>query len=124
MEAPLTHLSRPVSMRRAALTPTCSAAAQGATGCRRTLWQQTLEQRRLLRGMDPGLHHVAVRRQPLLDALYRIAGSLDVELHLVHLLLGQPDALHQGVGGRVGVVEALVDDAGDPRGWVRLPRAP
>src|SRR5215217_6304326 len=74
----------------------------------------------VLRGVDPGLHGVAVVLvlQPGPRCL-RIILRVDV-LYLVDLILGKRQRLHEGVGYGVIVREVLVDDRRDRRPIVQV----
>src|ERR671914_352806 len=73
----------------------------------------------LLRGVDRGLHHVAVVHEPRLDALDLTLFGLSV-LQRDELLIVEPEILDKRVGHRLIIGEILVDYGGDLRGLVEV----
>src|SRR5215208_1517303 len=75
----------------------------------------------LLRGVDRGLHHVAVVLEPRLDAL---GGVIIRRGYLVlqrdELLIAEPEIVDKRVGHRLIIGEILVDYGGDLRGLVEI----
>src|ERR671913_1670907 len=75
----------------------------------------------LLRGVDRGLHHVAVVLEPRLDAL---GGVIIRRGYLVlqrdELLIAEPEIVDKRVGHRIIVREILIDYRGDLRGLVEV----
>src|SRR5215210_8148301 len=67
----------------------------------------------LLCGLDPGLDDAAIVLEPGLDARLWISGLVDVDLHLVDLLLVERDGFDEFVGCGIVLGEVLVDYGGD-----------
>src|SRR5829696_10040913 len=73
----------------------------------------------LLRGVDGGLHHVAVVHEPRLDALDLTLFGLSV-LQRDELLIVEAEIVDKRVGHRLIIGEILVDYGGDLRGLVEI----
>src|SRR5688572_17352800 len=73
----------------------------------------------LLRGVDRGLHHIAVLLEPRLGALDRALLGLSV-LQRDELLIAEPEIFDKRVGHRLIIGEILVDYGGDLRGLVEI----
>src|SRR5215203_168047 len=75
---------------------------------------------RLLRGVYPGLHHVAVVLRPSPGTRERVARRVNGAFEVVDLLLGERQRLHEGVGYRLVVWKLFTYGGGDARWFVKL----
>src|SRR5215208_3604672 len=75
----------------------------------------------LLRGIDRGLHHVAVVFEPRLDALGGVIIRRDyLVLQRDELLIAEPEIVDKPVGHRLNICGILGDYGGDLRGLVEI----